>query len=55
MAAMRSSRSVALRSVPECQVPSSPAPEPSERGKISYQEPARGALAVHLEGVLGGG
>ena len=41
MAAMRSSRSAALRSVPECQVPSSLTPEPSERGKISYQEPIR--------------
>ena len=41
MAAMRSRRSAAVRSVPECQVPSSLTPEPSERGKIPYQEPIR--------------
>ena len=41
MEAMRSSRSAAVRRVPVCQWPSESEQLPNERGKISYQEPAR--------------
>ena len=41
MEAMRSSRSAAVRRVPVCQWLSESEQLPNERGKISYQEPAR--------------